>query len=134
LEQWSSKWHWVERAAAWDALVDQTYQQARLDDVVRLKSRHLEQIEALRQVCVREVAAYLRRSKEADVNAEGKRGEPLLKPNELLRLSEQVITMGRLILGQPTEHTETTEAYDPSNLSDDDLRTLVRLRAKARGE
>ena len=39
--EWSSRWQWVRRAAAWDAEVDRTARQAKLDEIADANRRHV---------------------------------------------------------------------------------------------
>lgn len=42
LEQWSSKFSWVERSAAWDGEQDRVARQAQLDEIKKMRKRHAQ--------------------------------------------------------------------------------------------
>lgn len=128
-EVWSSKFNWVERAAAWDERVDKATQEALLDDLVEIRRKQLEKLEGVGQLVARELAAMIRRSAQADKHTP-ERDTPLLSVTEIRSLLELQIRCQRLILGQSTEHTETEEAYDPSKYTTEELRTIRKLRGE----
>lgn len=53
LQMWSRDWRWVERAAAWDAHVDQQVQWRLIDAAVEMAKRHALQARALQDRAVR---------------------------------------------------------------------------------
>lgn len=40
--KFSSKWNWVERVAAWDALQDEIVRKQQLDDIRKMRKRHAD--------------------------------------------------------------------------------------------
>lgn len=42
IAEWSSKYDWVKRVAAWDAEQDRVARQAQLDEIVKMRKRHAQ--------------------------------------------------------------------------------------------
>ena len=54
---WSRKYHWVERAAAWDRIVDQRLREKQLDEIERMAKRQAQEAQVLSQVLMAPVVA-----------------------------------------------------------------------------
>ena len=54
---WSRKYHWVERAAAWDRIVDQRVREKQLDEIEKMAKRQAQEAQVLSQVLMAPVVA-----------------------------------------------------------------------------
>jgi hypothetical protein len=55
---WSRKYQWVERAAAWDRIVDQRLREKQLDEIEKMAKRQAQQAQVLSQVLMAPVVAF----------------------------------------------------------------------------
>jgi hypothetical protein len=55
---WSRKFRWVERAAAWDRVVDQRVREKQLDEIERMAKRQAQEAQVLSQVLMAPVVAF----------------------------------------------------------------------------
>jgi hypothetical protein len=55
---WSRKFHWVERAAAWDRVVDQRLREKQLDEIEKMAKRQAQEAQNLSQVLMAPVVAF----------------------------------------------------------------------------
>jgi len=55
VSQWSRDWDWVERAAAWDSVVDTRVRERQLDDIERMARRQAQHAELMMSVLMRPV-------------------------------------------------------------------------------
>jgi len=55
---WSRKYRWVERAAAWDRIVDQRLREKQLDEIERMAKRQAQEAQVLSQVLMAPVVAF----------------------------------------------------------------------------
>jgi hypothetical protein len=55
---WSRKYQWVERAAAWDRIVDQRLREKQLDEIERMAKRQAQEAQVLSQVLMAPVVAF----------------------------------------------------------------------------
>jgi hypothetical protein len=55
---WSRKYHWVERAAAWDRIVDQRLREKQLDEIERMAKRQAQEAQVLSQALMAPVVAF----------------------------------------------------------------------------
>lgn len=126
---WYNDGAWRDRAAAWDAHLDQIRQGER-EQFARqqagdVNARHRALAHELLELVEREVDKFLRTSMSSEAE--------VLRPQELNRMIENAIKLGRLLQGESTESVEQRAAVDISGLDDEDLRTLRRLKEKAEG-
>lgn len=117
LKKASAAFAWKKRALAWDNRVNAAEVDATLDEVSKLRKKHLDQLELIR----RRGLQLMVHSKRADARA----GQ---------QMYEMALKYELLLLGQVTDRTEQVESVDYGKLSLDELRTLRDLEAKARGE
>ncbi|MGI8958535.1 MAG: hypothetical protein ACR2IV_01995 [Bryobacteraceae bacterium] len=54
---WSRKYHWVERAAAWDCIVDQRLREKQLDEIEKMAKRQAQEAQVLSQILMAPVVA-----------------------------------------------------------------------------
>lgn len=57
---WSRKFDWIERAAAWDRLIDQRVREKQLSEIEKMAKRQAQQAEILQQVLMSPVLALAR--------------------------------------------------------------------------
>jgi hypothetical protein len=50
MDRWSARWHWVARAAQWDATLATTAQRAYIDESVTVARQHAQEAAMVRQV------------------------------------------------------------------------------------
>lgn len=116
-QTWSSKYHWVSRAMAWDEEQDREFRQAQINAIKSMKDRHVQIAKALQQKAIE-------RLKELDA-AE-------LSPGLILQFINLGSSLERLSLGEPTNISETTNKNSNINLdvnfselTDDQLREIL---------
>ena len=52
MDRWSSRWHWVARAAQWDTTLAATAQRACVDESVTIARQHAQEAAMVRQVAL----------------------------------------------------------------------------------
>jgi len=121
---WHREWLWDLRVEAWDehltalarseeqALVTQTAKDRALD--------WMRTFSLGKRVGLRELRRLVERSEDGTT----------LRPNELVKLLEFLWKAERVMDGEPTERTETTNV-DLTGLSDDEQAKIAELLAKA---
>lgn len=118
LKEWSSKYHWVERAASYDEHIDKI-KRDNYEDIVQ---------ETIRET----VARHTMESKlfQTKVHERLETIDPdELKPNELIKWYETAVKIERLSLGIPTENIKREEikeverdAITPEKLKNEKVR------------
>ncbi len=93
IERWSSRWGWVERAAAWDHHLDDRKLEVAVDEVEERTRRHLAATQAMQGIAVRTLRSL-------------QLGEKELTPTEARRYMEAAIRLERLIIGEPDSHAQ----------------------------
>lgn len=94
LKEWSSKYHWVERAAAYDEHIDNIKQDTYEEVIREMIARHTKESKLLQS----KVHERLENIKPEE-----------LKPNELIKWYETAVRIERLSLGIPTENIKREE-------------------------
>lgn len=121
---WYNAHAWRERAGLWDAHLDQIRQKERESIIGQgakeLAARDMALINEASELVSRELDKMLRTSMQSEAET--------LKPSELNKLLENVIKLGRLQRGETTEKVETS--FEPSNLTDEEIKKLYELKAK----
>lgn len=92
LGQWSSRYRWVERAAAWDGHLDLIRRQEQVDAVRNMRERHATTARKLLDVAVDSLE---KRLSEAEVEE-----APLLATYDILRYVVEAAKLERLALGE----------------------------------
>lgn len=114
-QTWSSRYHWVSRANAWDEELDKEARFAQITAVKDMHDRHVKIGKAIQQKAIE-------RLRDLDVTE--------LSPDLILRFIQVGSALERLSLGQPTEITESKNMnvnleIDYSEMSDDQLREVI---------
>lgn len=86
IHQWSTRWRWVERAAAWDDEQDRRAREAQLRAVREMRERHIREAMALQQKA-------LQRLQSMDLSE--------LSPADTLRFIVEAAKLERLSRGEP---------------------------------
>jgi hypothetical protein len=102
LERWSSRWKWVNRAAAYDDELDRQTRRVNEKERKQMVIRHTR-ISMLAQDTITDQLEKLL----ADVQADPKKR---LMPTELARLMHEAVAIERLSRGEPTEIGKTEHA------------------------
>lgn len=123
--EWSQKYKWHERAKAWDQHCEEiriAEREALLaQEGKALAAEHMLLLKDARELAQRELAKYLESSRENDMPG-------LIKPSDLIKLTEAVVKLDRLVRG---EHTEKTEhEIDLSDMPIEELRQFAQTAAK----
>lgn len=141
IEKLSSRWHWVERAKAWDASlaiqVARRVDDMAVNDLEAMKRRHIQMGLGMQTATALELNAWVEKIKEAVALAkeEGRLyHKPILTIGELIRLAQEGVSIERLNRDLPTDVTRTeTEDAGLGNLDIQDLKELKKLKNKMEG-
>ena len=122
IERWCTAYDWVKRATAYDTEIDRRRQAAKAGAIEDMERRHAELGQQMQRI-----------SKGALNKLETPKAKKLAT-SEARRLGKTGADIERTALGQPDTIVAAAEPRDLSRLSADDLKTMKRLNAKARGE
>lgn len=127
LSKWYREHSWEARVKAWDAEFG-TMRYAEREAVFRRKARevaidHMLILSDARELVAREYSKLVEASRQSEMHG-------LLKPNELVKMTELAIKLDRLVRGETTENVGTTD-LDLAKLSIDELEELDKLMTKA---
>lgn len=112
LESWSSKYNWVERAAAYDAHLHEKLVNNNIGEVEKMNERHIREALALQHLALKRVKEY-----EKDP---GKIKD--LTPNEMLRMFEVGAKLERIARGATTENVDVVAAVNHSVVDEEILK------------
>lgn len=101
LENWSTKYDWVKRAAAWDAEVDRIARQEQLDAIKKMRARHAKLASDLLDKVQQEVETLRTGA---------------MTPNEIARITEVATKLERISrgdVGDVIEERDGGEAVSP---------------------
>ena len=140
-EKYSKQWQWPARCEAWDEELDSILRSKTVDELCNMRERHVNLALGMQTAVVKELKALVRRVEAAEEKARQDaiaRGQdpdravrkPVLKVNEMIRLSEHGVSLERLSRGEPTAHTRTESEVDLSMLSIEEIKTLKKLHSK----
>lgn len=101
--EWSSKYRWVERCAAFDHEQDRLHIMENNREIVEMKKRHAVLGKNLQTVGAKALAAYLKKN-DAELEA--------LTPAEIANLVKTGIELERKSRGEPETITEVREKVD----------------------
>lgn len=99
-KDWSAQHKWVERAAAWDARVDQVSRETDLEVVREMRKRHAQFAREVQEVGYEALKRLARKVKA---------GKKELSPGLVLQFITQPASMERSALGEPTEITKSVD-------------------------
>lgn len=112
IAEWSTKYEWVKRVAAWDAEQDRIARQEQAEEIRKMRRRHSDVATAM----IVKAARALNRMKEEDI-----------KPSDISRFIEVASKLERLSRGDTSEVIEERDGgpatpavtfYIPSNNRD----------------
>lgn len=128
VQSWSKANHWEERIRAYDGHLDGMFQREREETLKRgareITAEHLAILATARQVIDLEFAKIL----QATQNGGDKPGA-VMRPGDVIKLTELVIKMERLSLGETTENVGTND-LDLSSLSDAEFEAYQAIHEK----
>ncbi len=91
MKKWSSRWNWVERAAAWEEELDRQNRLAQIEGRKEMAKRHINEAMLFQQ----KVLERMRELKSSE-----------LTPNDMARWFETAVKIERLSRGETTEITK----------------------------
>lgn len=120
--RWYRDHYWAERVAEYDRHCD-TIIRVEREGLLAKSAReamadHIALLEQSKEIAIREFSKLLQTVKESSVE--------VVKPRELIALTEMTIKLGRLIRGETTENVQM-EGPDLSHLSNEQLAELDKL-------
>ena len=89
LKEWSSKYHWVERASAYDEYIDEIKRARNEEAIIEMSARHAE---------------YSLQIQEKAIEALNLVNPEELKPNDLIKWYDVAVKIERLSRGLSTEN------------------------------
>jgi len=117
----ANKFDWCKRAAAYDRWYKSIELTAIEPEIQEITKEHLKLTGLVRQICLSEFDKYAAQSVTDD--------SPVATLKDLRGMLKDMIQLERLILGEPTDRTESK--WDLSGLSPEEIRALRDLKAKA---
>ena len=96
LKEWSSKYHWVERASAYDEHIDEIKRARNEEAIIEMSARH---------------ADYSLQIQEKAIEALRFINHEDLKPNEFIKWLDIAIKIERLSRGVPTENIKQENEF-----------------------
>jgi hypothetical protein len=128
IRQYSSKYLWKKRAAAWDEEQHMSEDRAIMDERDRIAREQLRQLEQIRAVAGAEIIRIARTAKEK-IDAD----EEVVKFREAVSAIKDVVQLERLIAGEATERVESSSSVnlDISDLSPREREVLIDLLGRA---
>ena len=129
LHTWYQACNWGERVAAYDRHLDGIVRAEReaylAQSAKEVAAHHMAILQGSRELLDRETAKLLQLSKDSE-------GFGVIKPAELIKLTELVVKMDRLVRGDTTENAGTT--FDGSKLTLEEVLALEALAEKGGGK
>ncbi len=122
--KWAAKYHWVERARAWDAEVDRQRTEGALDAVREMRKRQINIAVSMQQLAATELLKLARKAR-----AEGE--DVVLSPDLILKLAKEGAALERLVRGESTEITDIrlqVQTIDYTKLTAEQLRALRSIK------
>jgi len=98
-QNWSIRWGWVRRCESWDREVDKQRRRIALEEVKRMRDRHVQLSMSMQQVGATELNKLLK-----DVKAKAEEG--LLGATDIRYLIETGMKLERMSRGEPDSITE----------------------------
>lgn len=123
---WANEWRWHERTVAYDRHTD-AIRRAEKEAMLKQSENDrmasaLKILAGMEDLFERELKKLLAESYASDMS--------IAKINDLTKLSNNIITMRRLVHGESTENVHTSSEFDLSKLSLDELRKFKELQSK----
>ena len=128
--EWCRANLWRERAAAWDAYLDEVHTNAVAKEVQESSAdktkRHMELLQMTHELVAREIAKHLKLSMTNDAPG------GVLPPHVLAKFMDMSVRLERLIMGEPTERIGVDdEGPDLSALTPEELVAYRAMMLKA---
>lgn len=124
--QWYNEYKWPERADAFDRHMEHITlleREAQLKQSAKdVSAEHMAMLQSARHLAQKELDKLLAVANDSNTDA------PLLRPTDVIKLSEMVIKLDRLVRGESTEAPDVRT--DLSKLSTEELRQFLELRKK----
>jgi len=129
LLEWSQTFEWKRRVLAYDRHHDAIRLEA-TESVLAQKgaevaAEHLLLLKDTRELVARELKKLVEASRNSDMPG-------LLRTNDLIKMTDMVVKLDRLLRGESTENLGVTDELDYSGLTIEEIKQLKDLRAKAK--
>jgi mannose/fructose/N-acetylgalactosamine-specific phosphotransferase system component IIB len=124
--RWSSKHNWIERVALWDGDVDRRMTRQELFDREAAAMRHMRISRRMQELADGQIKKHRQMAKEVTGYT--------IEADKAARIAKEAIQIERLVLGDPTERTETTQQLDWSKLSTEEILQFKALAKKLKGD
>jgi hypothetical protein len=121
----SKKYRWQERAAAFDAYIDQASQISQLNQTKAMKRRQISLALKAQELAEKGLAILLRTFDDERINN--------IRPEGLSRLLDVACRLERLNRDQPEQTIEVTQTKNYDNLSLEEMETMRALLVKCEG-
>jgi hypothetical protein len=122
----SKKYHWQERAVAFDAYIDQASQISQLNQTKAMKRRQIGLALKAQELAEKGLTILLRSFEDEKINN--------IRPEGLSKILDIGCRLERLNRDQPEQNMEVSQTHNYDNLSIDELETLRTLFLKAQGK
>ena len=104
VQMWSVRWHWRDRCAAWDRTKDRHRRRAALEDVAKMRDRHIKLSTSVQSLAASELAKWLKETK--------KNKKITIEVGDLLRVLEAGVKLERISRGEPDTIQEQRQEMD----------------------
>lgn len=130
---WCTNFQWRERALEYDRHHDRIRREV-TENILKqttasVAAEHMLLLKDARELVARELSKLVEASRNSTMPG-------LLKSSDLVRMTDMVVKLDRLIRGETTDNlgATVTEDLDYSKLTLDEIRQLKALRAKAKAD
>lgn len=115
IQAWSVRWHWRDRCLAWDRTKDRHRRRAALEDVAKMRDRHIKLSTSVQSFAASELGKWLKETK--------KNKKITIEVGDLLRVLEAGVKLERISRGEPDTIQEQRQELD----SDEKRKSLAGL-------
>lgn len=126
LAELSKKYRWQERAAAFDAYIDQASQISQLNQTKAMKRRQIGLALKAQELAEKGLEILLRNFVDERINN--------IRPEGLSRILDVACRLERLNRDQPEHNIEISQTHNYDNLSLEELETMRMLLMKSQGQ
>lgn len=92
--EWQSKYHWVDRAAAWDSELDRKKREKQQEEIEKMAQRHASQVQAMLTALLQPATAVLQRMKN-----DPKAMQEQLNEKHIADLINLIVGAGKVVPG-----------------------------------